>query len=38
MPSVEEPFRPVSEMTAQEWEAAARDVRRSWPRQNRYDW
>ncbi len=34
----EKPFRPVSSMTAREWEAAARDVRRHWPRQNRFSW
>ncbi|HWD06726.1 MAG TPA: hypothetical protein VG674_30230 [Amycolatopsis sp.] len=30
------PFRPVSEMSAREWQAARREVQRRWPKQNRY--
>ncbi|MFJ1764061.1 hypothetical protein ACIOD2_27350 [Amycolatopsis sp. NPDC088138] len=29
------PFRPASEMSAREWEAAARDVAINWPKVNR---
>jgi hypothetical protein len=37
-PDDEKPFRPVSQMTAREWESAAREVQSRWPRQNRYTW
>ncbi|QKV74520.1 hypothetical protein [Amycolatopsis sp. Hca4] len=32
----DELFRPVSEMTATEWDAARAEVQRRWPKQSRF--